>query len=141
MKFTVTHKCGHEVVYQLYGKFEDRERKAAYYETLDCPECRRRHELEQAETNAQADNLPELKGSEKQIAWAMSIRNKWMGLVSNLIAQVNANTNANPQLKEKFMAAITSRKGETSAAWWIDNRYSIDTVSGVLEDLNNIIKG
>lgn len=141
MKFTVTHKCGHEVVYQLYGKFEDRERKAAYYETLDCPECRRRRELEQAETNAQADNLPELNGSEKQIAWALSIRNKWMELVSNLIAQVNANTNANPQLKEKFIAAVASRKGETSAAWWIDNRYSIDTVSGVLEDLNNIIKG
>lgn len=141
MKFTVTHKCGHEVVYQLYGKFEDREHKAAYYETLDCPECRLRRELEQAETNAQADNLPELQGTEKQIAWAMSIRNKWMGLVSNLIAQVNANTNANPQLKEKFIAAVASRKVETSAAWWIDNRHSIDTVSGVLEDLNNIIKG
>lgn len=35
---------------------------------------------------------------------------------------------------------VCQRKGGTSAAWWIDNRYDINNVAGVPEDLNNIIK-
>ena len=34
-KYTVTYKCGHTATIQLFGKYDDRERKIAYYKTID----------------------------------------------------------------------------------------------------------
>ena len=40
-KYIVNHTCGHQVEVQLYGKQEERYRRIAYLETLECNECRR----------------------------------------------------------------------------------------------------
>ena len=72
MKYDVTHTCGHTSRVELFGKNADREKRLAWLERTVCPDCIR------AEQNEAAieQGLPELVGSEKQIAWALSLREK-----------------------------------------------------------------
>jgi len=72
-KYYVTFSCGHEARVELFGKGTDRERKIAWYEREGlCPECYKA--AKRAESKKANEGLPELKGSEKQIAWAERIR-------------------------------------------------------------------
>ena len=73
-KYTITHSCGHEHEYQLFGKSNERERKMAWLESQECPECRRKAEEEAAKAATEGIELPELEGSEKQVKWANTIR-------------------------------------------------------------------
>lgn len=99
---TPTHACGHQGErYQAYGKHDGRERQLAAIERLDCPACRKAA-ADKAATEA---GLPLLMGSEKQVAWAGEIRERALRL-----------------LPAERAAACRS---ETSAKWWIDNRYSM----------------
>lgn len=86
MKYYVTFSCGHEGEVNLYGKAKDRDRRIAWYEEEGiCPDCYRKMKEEERrkadeELAAYADkiktewNLPELEGTEKQVAWARKIR-------------------------------------------------------------------
>lgn len=74
-KYTVTHSCGHEREYQLYGKHTERDRKLEWLEAQECPACRKAREIERATEGVE---LPALEGSPKQIAWAESIRAKFV---------------------------------------------------------------
>ena len=86
MKYYVTFSCGHEGEVNLYGKAAERDRRIAWYEKEGiCPDCYRKmkeDERKQAdeELAAYADkieaelSLPELEGTEKQVAWARKIR-------------------------------------------------------------------
>lgn len=82
MKYNIKFSCGHEGVIELYGKQEERERKIYLAERYGyCPECEARKREEENKKNselAKAIGLPELKGSEKQIAWAETIRMKFV---------------------------------------------------------------
>lgn len=77
-KYTVTHTCGHEREYQLYGKHTERDRKIEWLSGQECPECRRKAEEEVAKKEADELGLPELEGSEKQVKWANTIRAKFI---------------------------------------------------------------
>ena len=86
MKYYVTFSCGHEGEVNLYGKAAERDRRIAWYEEEGiCPDCYRKMKEEERRKAdeglaAYADkietewNLPELEGTEKQIAWARKIR-------------------------------------------------------------------
>ena len=86
MKYYVIFSCGHEGEVNLYGKAAERDRRIAWYEKEGiCPDCYRKMKEEERrkadeELTAYADkieteyNLPELEGTEKQIAWARKIR-------------------------------------------------------------------
>lgn len=86
MKYTVTFSCGHEATVDLFGKTSERDRRIAWYEKEGvCPDCYRKmkeEERKQAdeELAAYAEKieteykLPELEGTEKQVAWARKIR-------------------------------------------------------------------
>lgn len=78
-KYDVKHACGHTREYQLFGKNSERERKIEWLATQDCPDCRaaaeaRRRDETIAGTIFEPVVNVELTGSEKQIAWAKSIR-------------------------------------------------------------------
>jgi len=111
-KYTVTFSCGHTEVIELVGKTSERERKIAYFEQYGtCSECyKAEQEVKRAAAieAVKAANLPELAGSVKQIAWAEKIRaqkfNEFNGKGFNFIVT------------------------ETSAAWWIENRNSCESV-------------
>ena len=73
MKYDVTYSCGHTGTVELYGKTSERESKIRWYETTAvCPECYKKQQEEAAETITKYD-LPELGGSEKQVAWAKKL--------------------------------------------------------------------
>lgn len=92
-----THSCGHHGErYQAYGHHTDRERKLAAIERQECPACR----AMRAKAASDAVGLPQLIGSDKQIAWAVDIRERALRL--------------HPELADKI-------KPETSAKWWIEN--------------------
>lgn len=80
-KYTINHECGHQAEVQLFGKHSERDRKIAWLEGQDCPSCRstrlaagRAAQAEQDGQTAHLAGLPVLQGSEKQVAWAETIR-------------------------------------------------------------------
>ena len=85
-KYDVRFSCGHTVTVQLYGKESDRQRTIEWYKNYGlCPECYKKKIAEEKqaaadEANAEAKKmgLPDLKGSEKQVAWANTIRGSIM---------------------------------------------------------------
>lgn len=121
-KYAIIYRCGHTAEVQLYGKYEDREKKIAYYKTIDCPECR----AKEAADKAKADGLAELTGSPKQVSWASDIRSEKLADAEKLATQVNKN-------KNMFDGAVETMKAETSASWWIDRRD--DTIMDILKEL------
>lgn len=84
MKYDVTYSCGHEGTVELFGKNSERERKIWYFENHGlCPECYKKAcdeaKAEFAAYTEQVEalyDLPELEGTEKQVAWAREIRAK-----------------------------------------------------------------
>lgn len=87
--YTVKFACGHTAEIQLFGKESERQRKIKYLEESGmCPSCYKKQQEEakkaaeaQAAAEASEMGLPELAGSEKQVAWATKIRNGLMGSI------------------------------------------------------------
>ena len=73
-KYEITHCCGHVRTYNLFGKTDDRNRKIEWLESQPCPDCKREEENAESAKKAAAENRPVLTGSEKQVAWANTLR-------------------------------------------------------------------
>lgn len=74
MKYDITYSCGHAGTVELYGKTSERESKIRWYETTAvCPECYKKQQAETTTKQKAAYELPELEGSEKQVAWAKKL--------------------------------------------------------------------
>lgn len=141
-KYNVTYNCGHTGVVALFGPNKDREWKLAREEEKLCPECykewlereRIKQNEEAAETNQRA-GLPALEGTEKQIAWAETIRHGVITEANRLLenAKHYHDKNSYFQLidlpKEQFIEALESIGNHTNASWWIDNRYNTSSLS------------
>lgn len=86
--YKINFSCGHTETIQLFGKIADRERRIAWLENSGiCSECYKKAQAEQraratAEAAEATADLPQLKGSDKQIAWATVIRAKAAALGS-----------------------------------------------------------
>lgn len=77
---TILHKCGHSQFYRLSAhNASEADRYAANLRKIVCPEC------EQAAANRPA----ELKGSEKQVKWALAIRAKLSALAGEKAPRLN----------------------------------------------------
>lgn len=74
---TIEHSCGHEERHDLYGNRSWRDRQAARLENEPCSTCKQA-ERDKENRKAAAENAeagyPPLEGTEKQIAWAETIR-------------------------------------------------------------------
>lgn len=132
-KYTVKHSCGHAQTHQLYGRHAERERKLEWLETTLCSDCfvterDAQHAAESAtaaELNAAA-GLPSLTGSEKQIAWAESIRSKFLteldGLVAKLSPAPELSEVAAGEIRDAIVLLANEPRQQSEARWWIDNR-------------------
>lgn len=85
------HKCGHEGRINLTGPKWSREYRRENFFNKICDECykakveeERQRQTEKALKNAEAEDLPELVGTEKQVDWALRIRNEWLGWIDNM---------------------------------------------------------
>lgn len=81
-KYDVTYSCGHTDVVQLYGKNADRERELRKMSSRLCPDCYKKwvdkENAQQAAEILGELQLPELTGTEKQIAYAKSLRDAYI---------------------------------------------------------------
>lgn len=143
-KYEINFACGHTEIRDLFGKHIDLERKIEYFERNGvCSECwekqkeaERQAEIEKAKKSAEefeASNIMvELTGSEKQVAWAKSIRAEFLKKANKLKSAAINNT-----VIELIDVVISI----SSAKWWIENardyhlKYWIRNV--VLAGVNN----
>ena len=131
----LNYACGHTEQVQLYGKMDSRGRTIAAAESHDCPACR----AAKAKSDADADGLQPLTGSDKQVAWAAQIRAEILAQVPALEARmagyqakVDANdfpVDATPEkiaaVRAELLAnaaALKKLMATTKAGWWIDQR-------------------
>lgn len=113
MKYDVTMSCGHKVEVQLFGKGEERERKIKWLEEYGlCTKCKEEQEKEKAKNKG----LPELEGTEKQIKWAMTIRNKILDGLENM-----DKSNYTPKAIKEYNLFTEWLKNKKEAKFWIDH--------------------
>lgn len=74
MRHTINHACGHAEEVNLFGRHADRDRKVQWLESRDCQACRLGVANVASAQASTRDGLPPLEGSEKQVAWATTIR-------------------------------------------------------------------
>lgn len=128
-KYTITHTCGHEHEYQLFGKSRERDRKIAWLEKQECPACRRKAEEEAAKKATEGMELPELEGTEKQVKWANTIRGQFIN-ATRTYNETCAFGIANPRIDvEKALSIIASVK---TARDFIDNRDDLFTFLSIM---------
>lgn len=124
-KFEITRKCGHNETVAIFGKQDSRESRADWEATRLCRECylaeqaqKREEEAKAATEHANAAGLPELAGTEKQVAWANKIRAEIMEAMAAWIREAKAD------ISQEAVAAslVEIMSHETEARYWIENR-------------------
>jgi hypothetical protein len=121
MEQRITHACGCEQVHYLHGFASQQDRKARWLATTKCRACFVADKQEEQAQAAARDgaaiahlDLPQLVGSDRQIAWATTIR---ASRLASLIADP--------------VIVATSAYGAclaiTDAKWWIDQRDAAST--------------
>lgn len=123
-KYYFTYACGHPGEIQLYGPGKQREWRLEQEEAKLCPDCYQAS-LDEENAKAAAANraigLPELSGTEKQIAWAESIRGEFCARAEDVISKLD------PQKADlgKARGALDYFYRQAKASWWIDNRLAL----------------
>lgn len=137
-RVTITYACGHEGVVELFGRSTDRERRAAWLASDVCPDCAFKARAEKAAkiaAEAEADGLPRLIGSEKQVVWAEQLRKQFFETADKKRADAIAQTEA---VRDELSADEIARRNQVvkdwdsgisyiaiskvKASWWIDNK-------------------
>lgn len=119
-KYTINHTCGHQVTIQLFGAYKDRERRIAYLETCECDECRKAKANAAAAAAKEERGLSDLTGSEKQVAWANTIREQAYKALDCLTPYTDKE-----QVKTIVDGWRKKMDAQTQAKWWIDNRFDM----------------
>ena len=122
-KYEIKHSCGHITTHNIVGTNvnNEREKKAEWLASRVCSDCYRKQLANNAaETNK---NLPQLTGSEKQIAWAESIRAKANKSISPILDQIKTNSSNNPHVAEIAASVVDDLFNKTNSSFWIDNRF------------------
>lgn len=116
-KYDVTYKCGHTATVQLYGKSADRDKKIAQLENQICPDCYKAQRDAAAKEQAEALHLPDLMGSEKQVAWANSL---WNDVLRKLQKSFDGiKEPARTQMNDWAVKWVAS---QIEAKYWINSR-------------------
>jgi len=123
-KYRVTYECRHNGEINLVGKHDYREWRLKQEAGKLCPECyqmeREAQAVKAAKKNAE-DGLPELEGTEKQIAWAEKIRVSAVLELDKVVGNEDFRTLYCKIPQDEVMGAILGLQNKTKASWWIDN--------------------
>ena len=118
--YDVGYACGHTQEIELFGKTSARYEKIEWMERGVCPDCyrakkqeEREQENERSATLAESLGFSQLEGSEKQIAWGNSIRQKAYENTCRLELE-------HPTYG--YTLVVKALSLELSAKWWIDHR-------------------
>ena len=122
MKYSVKcEKCGKEFMVELFGKHKDREWKLEHF-SWKCEECHKAEKNEKAAEKEKELELPELEGTEKQVAWARQIRIKSLKFFRDWIDLCDDDDEKNAAERKACEKAIAEFQKATSAKWVIDHR-------------------
>ncbi len=144
-KYEITFSCGHTETIQLVGKISERERKIEYFENhglcSECWEAEKKRQFEEqnrkAAEEAKEYGLPELTGTEKQVAWAITLRQQFIADTEKFIYAQEERLSSrlfatDPEKQAQLETIIHAMKAavdeklltETSARYWIDTRHT-----------------
>lgn len=139
-----TYSCGHTGRVQITGPVKDRQWRASRIFSELCPECKqeklhadRQEAARSAAERAEEMELPQLVGSEKQVSWALQIRQKFIEDSKEHIERAAENFRRVSSLPEQELEQEIEKSqaeykklieqilaNSTSASWWIDRRHS-----------------
>ena len=130
--YSITYACGHAEDKQLYGKHAARDSYITWAASHGV--CSRWKSTDAAATLAAVEaehHLATLSGSDKQIAWARSIRSPQVTAVAAFVAKTRAGCPADKlaAFEAQADAVMTALASKTEARWWIDAR---ETTAGLL---------
>lgn len=108
-RHTITHSCGHDETITLSGPRSEQDRKAAWMADRACYDCQRAERNATAAADSAAQGWPSLTGTEKQVAWATTIR-------AEMIETLLIDSDADVLIQQ------------TEASWWIDHRHETPEV-------------
>lgn len=129
-KYEIEHICGHVEERQIYGTnvHGEREREAARLAAKPCAACVASEAAERAARNGE-DGMAALKGSTKQIAWALDIREKMLRRLGEYEAEQLEKAKSSGMGEEDveaFLASVEQAIGNVAgieeARWFIDRR-------------------
>lgn len=132
-KELVKYSCGHEEILQFSGPMKERAFRKSNLESCECPECWKAAQLKKAIESHQSDDWSTLTGSEKQIAWAKSIRTNFYKQIEEKLKVYTPVKNVTAFENGQKLLAWT--KSETSAKFWIENRNAFSTSGQFLATL------
>jgi hypothetical protein len=116
-KYEITHTCGCNVTHQIAGPIAGRDSKVEWLSGQECFACRTAWENEAAKAKNESGGYVALAGSEKQIAWAESIRAKAAAELAESAYYVD---DEDAGIEPGHITTIINSVSE--AKWWIDNR-------------------
>lgn len=123
-KYNVTRSCGHTETVELFGPGRDRKWRLENVEEQKlCADCYRDELARQnaeAAKEAEEMGLPALTGTEKQAAWAETIRKDTI----NTLERLGEKYGKTPHTVEVIDHLLATR---TNASWWIDNRDMVNS--------------
>lgn len=125
MKYKITCSCGHEIIIDVYGETLKHEKKLLFYRENECPDCLIRS-LEKQESKK---SLPALVGSDKQVRWAMQLREKHIELLKRSYLESRGNDSL-----LYLMFFVTKL---TKASCFIDAEMSGDLILGFYSNFYN----
>ena len=123
-KYEIKHICGHTETVELQGSSESRQKKIAELERQVCDDCY--NAKKEAEFVAKASKfldvkrLPELVGTERQVAWAENLR---MSMLSELFAAYEMDD------MKQLMGSDAFRKAGTAARTLRNSGVAVKNVS------------
>jgi hypothetical protein len=136
-RIAVVHSCGCEVFHDIGGPPRTRKWQGEQRAKKPCQACR----ILVWQTNVHVDNatyamlaeehqLPVFSGSEKQVAWATTLRGQLLDSLPAKLAELNriAERRGHPKLSVGPEGLAVIREvvlAETVASWWIMNRNSL----------------
>jgi len=128
-KYQITRACGHTETAQIAGPVAGRDRQAEYESGKLCYECYKAEQAKQRAAESQAageaaksSGLPVLTGSEKQIAWAETIRASASQSLNAMRPMLQAAPEANRKAADIAIGIIDATLARTSAHDWIESR-------------------
>lgn len=138
-QYKVTFSCGHEGWVNITGPTKNREWIRASKEKNVCPDCYRKWLQEKREQENKESlelskemELPELTGTEKQVAWANTLRVQAIQKIDEYIQELEekAEGTQKPEIKEKrknrldeiYKSYSYALNNFTTASFWIDKR-------------------
>lgn len=137
----VHHACGHTVLYPFYGDddftWPDRLQQLTEGHCRLCQVEEQRKEQrqksEQARYQAQQRGLPPLEGTDKQVAWAETVRLNAFGAIDKVLKwmdQVSAQAEEEDpdhwhMMQQGIRKSIDYLENQIDAKWWIDHRHGM----------------